>query len=535
MDNRGKWSRLAAPSAALLLAVAFHAAMARGAGVSTDSIIFLDAAGNLASKGSLWVTVYGQDIPLTHFPPFYPVLLAGAGTLLGMSMEAAARLLGALAFGANAFLCGVLARRFGASRRTAVYAASLFACSEYAIAVHAKVLTEPLFLTFVFGTLLCAARYLETERWRFLWMAGCLAALACLQRYAGLALVASTALALAFAGKRSGFKRRVLSAAAFSAAALLPLALWMVRNMALGGSAAHRRLAFHPLDVPHLRQLVRSVMFVFLPDAALERLKTADFAVLASAAVAAAFLAGSLAFILWRRYGRVLRGVPGWVFERAFSPSAFPAASFLLVYPAFLAVSISFADYTTPLSYRIMLPEFAVAVPFLAWLLSDAAVSAGRGPRRVLRFSAALFLAFYVVRAVPLLAGIHRDGLEYSSVAWRDSKLVEFVRALPPGVPVYTNGQAGIQYQTGRTAKRIPPAYLDGRPNPALAAELEEMSGILRGKRGVVVFFNTVPSSLLPTPVELSERLGLKTILKAPDGVALAPEASEEAARGGKP
>jgi hypothetical protein len=63
---------------------------------------------------------------------------------------------------------------------------------------------------------------------------------------------------------------------------------------------------------------------------------------------------------------------------------------------------------------------------------------------------------------------------------------------------------------------------------------LEEMAGILRGKRGVVVFFNTVPSSLLPTPGELSERLGLRTILKAPDGVALAP-ASEKAPRGGKP
>src|SRR5687768_2666146 len=77
---------------------------ALGAGVSPDSVLYIDAARNLlAGKG-----LVALGIPLSHYPPGYPAVLA-LGGLAGIEPLAGARLLNALLFGLNAMLIGWLA------------------------------------------------------------------------------------------------------------------------------------------------------------------------------------------------------------------------------------------------------------------------------------------------------------------------------------------------------------------------------------------------------------------------------------------
>jgi len=527
MDCRKIFKNPVLAATAFLLAAAagtaLYLTMDKGAGVSTDSVVFLDTAENIVDKGKIWTTAYGRNIPMTHFPPLYPTLLATLSRVSGASIETSAKILGALAFALNALLCGALTRRFGASAKTAFIAAALLALSEAMISIHAKVLTEPLFITFLLAALCALPRFLETGKWRWLATAAVLTALSCLQRYAGLALVAAGTLSLLLLPRaRLSIKRRLARAAAFSAMASAPLALWMLRNMIIGGSAANRHLVFHPIDLPHVRQLVRSILFVFLPNPAIDWLKNAGTAPKLTLAALSLVVTAGFAALLWRHRRRVAETVDG-IFSGESAAAATAALVFLAVYPAFLATSISFADYSTPLSYRVMLPEFAVAIPFCAWLAAEVAARNGKSAETAVAAIAATLLISYALRSTALCAEIHSKGLEYSSDEWRKSPLVEFLRGLPSDAPVYTNGAAGIYYQTKRTTKPIPRETIDGAQNPEYESEMAAMAVDIRKNRGAVLYFNNVPSSLLPTPAELTEKLELETVLSGDNGTVLAP------------
>ncbi len=82
-----------------------------GAGLIDDAFIYITSAQNLAAgRGLVWPWGEGQLLPLTHYPPMFPLSLA-AFELLGVNAVFAARLLNAAAFGGSLVLAGVLARR----------------------------------------------------------------------------------------------------------------------------------------------------------------------------------------------------------------------------------------------------------------------------------------------------------------------------------------------------------------------------------------------------------------------------------------
>ena len=130
-----------------------------------------------------------------------------------------------------------------------------------------------------------------------------------------------------------------------------------------------------------------------------------------------------------------------------------------------------------------------------------------------------LFLFSYAFRAYNLCRNIYADGLGYSSLAWNNSKLIEFIKELPKETPIYTNGSAGIFYQTKRTALPIPYKFKNGKPNPEYQKLLEEMNQNLKGKNAIIVYFNDIASSLIPKPPELQKQFNLKVVVQATDGI----------------
>jgi 4-amino-4-deoxy-L-arabinose transferase-like glycosyltransferase len=201
---------------ALAAGIVLYFAMALGAGVSTDSIVFLNVAENILESGRIYLTAYGENTPMTHFPPLYPLLLAGVGVVARCSPESSAKIAGAFCFAANLGLVTLFLRRCGFDLKTAIFAVSTLALSEYMILIHAKVFTEPLFIVFMLLALLSLARHLETGRQSSLLVsAGCVS-LACLTRYAGLFLIPLGALSILFFTRSvENWRRRLGAAFAF--------------------------------------------------------------------------------------------------------------------------------------------------------------------------------------------------------------------------------------------------------------------------------------------------------------------------------
>ncbi len=217
--------------AALAAACAWVREIPYGAGSSPDSVAYISGARNLlAGKGFILFTSDFWAI----WPPLFPIVLAGLG-LFGSTPLAVAGPLNALAFGAIVFVTTQWLRRQGRSPFLVAWLGLALAVSPPLVLVATYVWSEPLFILLTVLGLIRLDRYLATGQ-RGPWLEAVLyAALACLTRYLGLALVIAAAGVL-LGAQAPSLRRRAARALAFAGLAVMPLGLWLLRNVWVGGS-----------------------------------------------------------------------------------------------------------------------------------------------------------------------------------------------------------------------------------------------------------------------------------------------------------
>jgi hypothetical protein len=142
---------------------------------------------------------------------------------------------------------------------------------------------------------------------------------------------------------RRALRRRLLDASIFSILGILPFVLWTVYNQSVAATTpGGRELAFHPVGMPHLWQAVYTLTnWLHLPDniPGIVRVPVLLFVV------------AGLGVSLWWAY----RAKPG---NTAVPGLLKLLLLFVILYPLFLAFSISFIDANTPLDERILSPLY---------------------------------------------------------------------------------------------------------------------------------------------------------------------------------
>ena len=484
---------LAALGGVLMLAQATR----HGVGITPDSVVYLEAAQNLAAGRGLATADEGAELrPLTHFPPGYPVAIALVAGM-GPAFPDAARWLALALLGANVVLVALLiARSAPGARWLPAIGAGLVAGSPEMAMLHGAALSEPLFLLLGFSGLLLLARHLEQPGNAALLAAALAIGLAALTRYIGLALVGTGLLAVLLPPNLPA-RRRVRDAAVFAAASLLPVAAWALRNRIAGASATGRSFAFHPIS----------------PEAIALAASSAGEWLLAGqvGAVAAGLLAAGLLMcaLHWLATGAARAPLPRIL------------ALFVPVYLLLLVASICFLDAATPLGGRILSP---LLIALLVLTLC------GVGDRIRARRSFAIPAALL---ALMLAAGYAREttawvreraaqgGAGFGSLAWRESPTIQRVAQLPPGVRIYSNARDALLVLTGRTTFWLP-SPVDAetrRPRAGYLAELEQIRSGLRAKDTALVWFDGVFWRwYLPTGPDLQTRLPIRLETRLPDG-----------------
>jgi hypothetical protein len=480
---------------AALAALAAAAATRSGVGLSTDSVAYVDGARHLA-RGDGFVAGYAGDVgPITHWPPLYPALLAGAA-LLGVDPLAGARLLAAPLFAANVFVAGWMVwRRARGAALPALATAFLVLASADLLEVHGWAWSEPLFV------LLCAlglhhlAAYLEgprpgggsRPRARLL-AAGALVGAAAVTRYLGVTAIAAGGAALLWCapGPR---RRRVADAALFGALGAAPLALWMLRNRLAGGSATDRALAVNPIGAEQLLTAGRTVSAWLVPP-----VRPAGVRVLLLAAAAAALAAAA---VRGRAAVRSALASPG-------GPLLRTLLCFAAAYAAAVALAATFVDADVAFDARILAPVHFVLLVALGLVLAGAP-RVGRRAAAGLA-AAALLQAAYAARRARVAGG----GLGYAGPAWRDPALWRAVGRLPARAPLYSNAYDAVYIHAGRAARPLPGRFdpnslaADGRYGDRLRALRAELA---RGGGAVVHVPLGGSRRYMPTQAELRRAL----------------------------
>lgn len=504
MHKQGTWitaylAALAVVGAALVIWLTPH-----GAGVSPDSTFYLESTQSLlAGEG------YAVDgVPITHFPPLYPTLLAFTG-ILQPDLVQAARLFNAILFGLNLALIGWLAYLAAGRKLWVSGLAALFALSaEPILELHAWAWSEPLFITLLLAGLLILVRYVVEPGRIPLVASALLLGLAVITRYIGMGLLPAGALLIYLGRPRRDRLQGLRAALVWLALACLPLALFIVRNLVLLGTATDRRLAVHPMALSEYTAGLTST---------LSRMLALDPLLARAAAALIMFIAVYLILPL-EGWGARLRNT-----ERRLEEFAIPFACLLFcaIYLPFLYISLSFLDASTPLDARILSP---VLVLLVVGGIPGVATLARRLHRPLAWWGfVATMIVLILLRApasIPIVRTIRADGLGYTSAQWTGSDTIRSARTLPSGGTIYSNAPDIVRFLDGRRALPLPALTnpLTLQPNPSYGQQLEAMCNGIAGGSAYVVYFEAVQLWNLPDKATLETACGLPILYQLPDG-----------------
>lgn len=317
-----------------------------GVGMHSDSVNLVSVARSLlAGDGFLqFVQVWGT---ITTWPPLYALLLATPGLFAWDPLDAAGPLNAAI-FGLTVLVAGLWLRERLQSRLLAWWGCLAVMLSLPLTREASWALSEPLFILLATLSLVQLDRFLDNGKHRSLAWSAAFAALACLTRHLGVALVATTAVLLALQpGAAMPLKAKRITMHAL--VSLTPLGFWTLRNLL---SSDHNRAVgarfvegVH-LDLPKILDgVLRNLILWAYPDSPAWHFPFAAHALIITLWLALTLAAGYLMVRSWRRWAPFCT----W-------------AIFALAYVALLAIALLAGSVSGGLQPRYLSPVFLPAL-----------------------------------------------------------------------------------------------------------------------------------------------------------------------------
>lgn len=455
-----------------------------GPGLDPDSMSYLVAATTFARSGTFrdverdWFAA-DSTMPLAHWPPGYAIAIAGAERA-GVGAIQGARLIDALA--ALVSIAAIAWLVSGAAGTGAgIVAALLVMLTPAVVQVHESVLSEPLFIALLVLTLWAMVRAPDRPL-----LAGVLAGIASIVRYAGISVVGAVAI---WSLARAGTARQRIARAAV---AVLPAALlqgaWVLRTMHSAGPGAIRQLSLYGEITSTLHEGWRTASAWLVPGMG------ESIGIFAAAGVAALVV------------------VAIWESRRIGAPRRALFATVLLAgcYCSLVLASRIIADPGIPLDDRMMAPLLVL----LEIAIVLAVAPAWRSWPRTGRVALAIALAAWCSAALRVSADSARYaigiGNDFAQDCWRDSPVAAWVRAHGAGRALYTNVPEELYFHAGRFSHE-PPDEDD-------AATVREFGDTLVRRRALVVAFDETCGALANHIDSILPRLPLRELAALPTG-----------------
>ena len=260
----------------------------------------------------------------------------------------------------------IVALAFATYRFTESRAASTAACFVMALSVdilflNTAVWSDAEFILCVVSSLLCLTVYFENRRYGYLVAGALVAALACLARYVGVALIATGIVGVVTFGP-GRFRRRVIDAALFGVLAAAPGVAWLLRDRSMAGNLTNRVVRTDGNPIADIAALVQTMGSWWLPGTNRIELIPGQ-----SWFVAVCVLAVGVA-ILYTLVRWVTPEIDGRT-ALIQTPVVFLLFGILYIGSIFLATGIL---ATVPMDNRILAPSFVTSVLVVALIAHTA-------------------------------------------------------------------------------------------------------------------------------------------------------------------
>ena len=409
-----------------------------GAGIYYDSLGYVSAARNFSSGLGLVRLSCDSVEPMTRYPPLYSLFLSVFG-FFGSDIISGARFLDIVCMAGTVIMTGLITLRIANNKIFALLAAFTIFISPVVIEQNSWVMSESLFMFFMLSSIFLFDHYIITNFLKFLVLAAVLASLAVLTRFVGLALILSCILILIVQLKG---KYRVLDnkfirpLVLFCSITLFPLALWLLRNKTVSGSATGRTVGWYLFSPDRIIPLAYIAKWFVPWDG---NLVWNWKAMLILMVLSICFAMLCLGLIKFKKNSSLLKAV----------------IVNIVVYLGLVLLLMAVADPLTPLDNRLLLPVYILTVILIIsgisylWSLSN----------WVYKTAAVMLMVYIVVfqsyQSVSLVKSLREDGQFYASSSWRNSEVTTTLIALNPQ-KIYTNDMTAVYFGTYHPSCIIP-------------------------------------------------------------------------------
>ena len=480
-----------------------------GIGLSPDSVQYVSIARKLATGHD---ALAGEHLRPT-WPPLFPLLISVPG-VAGVDPIAVAAVLNPAILVCICLIAGLWLYRRTDSAFMGIVATAALAFSIPLTRASSFVWTEPLFVLLTVCSLGFVDKHLRNESLLALVFAGVLAGLACVTRYAGVALLASTMLLVLFK-PQVALRKRAAQTLVYSVIAALPLFLWLVRNYFLAGTFAGNRTAGTYTLAENAERVVMFLGVWALPWGRL------DYDLLGAFVSVLPFVPVVGFALAWAWSSSRSRGVRETLScLKLGDPFVRVVSVYAVVYIAFI-LTVSTAVSIDRIHDRLLVPAF-VPLALLAGFVLDRLIAmsrSDRGRRFGVAFAAAvaLFAASHVAVYIPELRYAAQHGHGYASSEWETSASIAWARRTEDKRLLSNRADALYLLVPGVAAEWLPRG--DARlPNTVLSM----------GERRVVWFHGSrYPYDLR----DLASDLGLRKVVEFEDGVVFEAFPPERASR----
>ncbi|HVN52950.1 MAG TPA: glycosyltransferase family 39 protein [Anaerolineaceae bacterium] len=436
-----------------------------GAGLSDDSFAYIKPARDL---------IAGQGFTLDPaFPPLLPILLIGFG-FLKVDPLVSIRLVNALSFGLAVILSGWLVYKVSGSYLFGLFGALIGLTSEILIDVFSWALSEPLYFVLFLSSMAGLEIYFSKQNMRWLILSAILAGLAAITRYAGITLIGAGVIVLLLTNRRS-WSSRFYRVVIFAAIAVLPISLYVVRNIIFYAKPiGSRNFIWQFPSISRIQGTIEGILTWFIPGRFVH-----GKALLVGGLLVGVGLAALLVFLLTHRpTGLRIIG------ESIRMPMPLLWILFIVLNFALLTAGTGTFGRGDPFNSRYLSPCLLVTLMALSCILAKLWSDRLRGFQAAAIIVCLLIAGVYTYRSVDWVRYLSVEGQGFASSRWHISETVAYIRNRPD-VPFVCTGNVGVYFWTGTLYPSI-----SSFPSPV------EMRNYLRTNHGLLVIIDSMPPDL---------------------------------------
>lgn len=436
-------------------------------GVSPDSTSYLVIASNFSNGLGLTSDIGTVQLTyVTHWPPFYSMVLGFFSLLFDHNTLQAAIYLNALLLAASIAISNAILLQF-TDKKQLFHFFNIFLITGLSY-IYIMVWSETLFISIVLLIAYCILKYLDTNKKIYLLFTSILLGLSIVTRYAGLGIAGSLFLFFLLTFKKRKFLDTFLILFSLSIGMVIIVGAWFVYITQHKAPSEVRLIQFHFITLEHIQFFLYTIVKWIFP-------------------------------LFQARYGLVVVVLAFIVFGLAFSYKYVMRTDrtlFLLLtgagYIGFVVFSILFFDHITPLDPRILSPVF----PVFLLLFFGIAAQGTENIRSIhiqhaLKATSIVLLLSQIIYLATSSVSFYQEGLEYTSKTWQASPTSRAVRERFMNKMIYTNGSDVLKFATGKGSFYLPPKLdpVSTRPKEDYPAQAEKLIKSI-GKDTIIVYFN---------------------------------------------